>query len=492
MLSILNEHYLIFTSLIILSFGIIYRFATHLNYPSIQISINTLAIFSLLSILIILVIDTSIPSVLYNSLFVKDASTMLVEIVTVLLSIGIVVTTSKYNKTQNIAHFEYTILLLFVLVSIHLLVAVEELFAFYLILEFQSICLYVLASLKKNKYSIEAALKYFVLGSFASTILLLGFSFIYGVSGLTNYEDLIVFFSNTEVLMPEAINMIKYAIVLTSIGLFFKIYMAPMHLWVADIYAQSPTSSVIIFASTSLMPFYIIFIKLYTQLFGEFYNFWKHIILIICLASIIIGTIGAMYQYSIKRLLAYSSIANAGYIFMSLLTVQSPLLISNGLFYVTIYTINTFGVFVLLLNTKIRTAENKDEYVENIYQLAGLYKKNTVFCLIWMVFFYAIAGLPPFSVFFAKIYLFSSLIYTTTWVWIPIAVALLTVVSAFYYVRIIQIIYFEEENKNFGLHPISESAAYILYMIMLINIFYLLITADTSSIMQYIAIHTII
>lgn len=492
MLSILNEHYLIFTSLIILSFGIIYRFATHLNYPNIQLSINAISILALVSVLFICVIDTSVPSILYNSLFVKDMTTTLVEIVTVVLSIGILLTTKEYNKTNNIAQFEYTILLLFVLISLHLLVAVEELFSFYLILEFQSICLYILASLRKNKYSVEAAIKYFILGSFASTILLLGFSFLYGVTGLTNYEDLIIFLQNSDILLPELNNMIKYSIVLISIGLFFKIYMAPMHLWVADIYAQSPTSSVIIFASTSLLPFYIIFIKVYTQIFGEFYEFWKHIILIICMISIIVGTIGAMYQYSIKRLLAYSSIANAGYIFMSLLTINSPILIANGLLYVTIYTINTFAVFVLLVNTKIKTVNSKEEYIENIYQLAGLYKKNTFFCLVWMIFFYAIAGLPPFSVFFAKIYLFSSLIYTSTWIWIPIAVALLTVVSTFYYIRIIQIIYFEEEQQNYGLSPISTSAAIIIHNVMLLNIIYLLATGDVSSVMQYIALNTLL
>lgn len=488
MLSILNEHYLLFASLIILSFGIIYRFATHLNYPSVQTSINLLAILSLISVLIITIVDTSIPSMIFNSLFIKDYTTLLVEIITILLAVGILITTKQYNKTENIAQFEYTILLLFVLISIHLLVTVEELFSFYLILEFQSICLYVLASLKKNKYSIEAALKYFILGSFASIILLLGFSFIYGVSGLTNYEDLIVFFKNTNNLTTEVVNMTKYAILLTSIGLFFKIYMAPMHLWAADIYAQAPTSSVIIFASTSLLPFYIIFIKIYVQIFGEFYNFWKHIIVIACLLSIIIGTIGAMYQYTIKRLLAYSSIANTGYMFLSLLTIHSPVLLANGLLYITIYTINTFGVFVLLLSTKIKNEQKKEEYIENIYQLAGMYKKNTFFCLIWLIFFYAIAGLPPFSVFFAKIYLFTSLIYTSTWIWVPIIVALVTVISTFYYIRIIQIIYFEEEKQNYGLAAMYSNNITILYFIMILNISYMFITNDMSSIMQYISI----
>lgn len=491
MLSILNEHYLIFTSLVILSFGIIYRFATHLHYPTIQTSINTLAILGLVSVLAIVMIDTAIPSILFNSLFVKDYTTIAVEVLTVLIAIGIIVTTKNYNKSENIAQFEYTILLLFVLLSIQLLVTVEELFSFYLILEFQSICLYVLASLKKNKYSIEAALKYFVLGSFASIILLLGFSFLYGVSGLTNYEDIIIFLKNTDVLLPEMVTMIKYSILLISIGLFFKIYMAPMHLWVADIYAQSPTSSVIIFASTSLLPFYIIFLKFYTQIFSEFYAFWKHILIIACLLSIVIGTIGAMYQYSIKRLLAYSSIANTGYIFLSILTIQSPVLLANGLLYVVIYTINTFGVFVLVLNTKIKN-KNKEEYVENIYQLAGLYKKNSFFCLVWMIFFYAIAGLPPFSVFFAKIYLFTSLIYISAWIWIPIIVALITVISTFYYIRIIQIIYFEEEKENYGLAPISNTAAIILFSIMIMNIFYLFITNDISSVMQYITLSSVL
>jgi len=488
MLSILNEHYLLFASLIILSFGIIYRFATHLHYPSVQTSINLLAILSLISVLIISSIDTSITSTIFNSLFIKDYSTILVETLTILITLGILIVTKQYNKKENIAQFEYTILVLFVLISIHLLVTVEEIFAFYLILEFQSICLYILASLKKNKYSIEAALKYFILGSFASIILLLGFSFIYGVSGLTNYEDLMIFFKTTSNFTPQILNMTKYAIILTTLGLFFKIYMAPMHLWTADIYAQAPTSSVIVFASTSLLPFYIIFIKIYIQIFGEFYSFWKHIITIACLLSIIIGTIGAMYQYTIKRLLAYSSIANTGYIFLSMLTMYSPILIANGLLYITIYTINTFGVFVLLLSTKIKNGDTKEEYVENIYQLAGLYSKNTFFCLIWLVFFYTIAGIPPFSVFFAKIYLFTSLIYTSTWIWIPIIVAIITIISTFYYIRIIQIIYFEEEKQNYGLSCIENINIIIIYFIMIINISYIFITTDISSIMQYIAI----
>lgn len=484
MLSILNEHYLLITSLLILSFGIIYRFATHLNYPTIQTSINTLAILALVSAIFIMAIDLNIPTVAFNSLFVKDAITIGVELTTTLLAIGIIIAAKQYNKKENIAHFEYTILVLFVLLSVHLLITVEELFSFYLILEFQSICLYILASLKKNKYSVEAALKYFILGSFASIVLLIGFSFIYGISGLTHFEDLSIFFKDKTLLLPEMEIITKYAIILISIGIFFKIYMAPMHLWVADIYAQSPTTSVIIFASSSLMPFYVIFFKFYGHILSEFYGFWKHIILLTAILSIIIGTIGAMYQYSIKRLLAYSSIANTGYIFLSFLTIESPLLLANGLLYVFIYTINTFGVFTLLLTSKMNT-NGGEEYIENIYQLAGLYKKNTLYSLVWMIYFYAIAGLPPFSVFFAKIAVFTSLIYSNTFVWIPILIALITVISTFYYIRVIQIIYFEDEKETYGLTAIPEGAGFILYGILTINILYLLVNSELSAMTQY-------
>ena len=194
MISILNEHFLIISALIILCFGIIYRFATYLNFPSISYAINTLTILALVSSLFIIGVDISIMSIQFNSIFIKDHTTVLVEIITILIGIGVIATTNRYNQKEKITHFEYIILLIFVLISIQLLITTEELFSFYLILEFQSICFYILASLKKNKYSIEASIKYFIIGSFASIILLLGFSFLYGVSGLTKFEDLSIFF----------------------------------------------------------------------------------------------------------------------------------------------------------------------------------------------------------------------------------------------------------------------------------------------------------
>lgn len=488
MISILNEHYLIISALIILCFGIIYKFAIHLHFPAINTSVNVLAILALCSTLIIVGIDSTLNVVLYNSLFIKDKVTLFIEVVTILLAIGILITTKEYNKKEKLPQFEYVVLLLFVLISIHLLVTVEELFAFYLILEFQSICLYILASLKKNKYSVEASMKYFIIGSFASILLLLGFSFIYGISGLTNIEDLYIFFTNTK--QNVYIEPLVYiSILLISVGLFFKIYMAPMHLWVSDIYVQSPSSSVIIFATTSLLPFFIIIFKLYVYVFSEYEWVWKTILFITCLSSIIIGTIGAMYQYTIKRLLAYSSIANTGYIFATLLLYNSPFFMAQGILYLFLYTINVFCLFALLINIRFKT-ENGEEYpLENIYQLQGYYDQNRDSAILLMTYFYTVAGLPPFSFFFAKIYLFSSLIYSNNTMWIIVLMAIMTVISVFYYIRIIQIIFFDKQTNAHISFALPFSVVFITTCIALINGCFVISGSEAVAVAQYISLH---
>lgn len=488
MISILNEHFLLIASLIILCFGIIYKFAIHLQFPYINASVNVLAILALTTTLGIVMLDSTTGTIMYNSLFVKDYVTTFVEVVTLLLAIGIIIVTSSYNKQENLPQFEYIILLLFVILSIHLLVTVEELFSFYLILEFQSICLYVLSSLKKNKYSIEASIKYFIIGSFASILLLIGFSFIYGISGLTNMEDLYVFLLNTK--QHQELDVVIFmSIAFISAGLFFKIYMAPMHLWVSDIYAQSPTSSVIIFATTSLLPFYIIVFKFYVHLFSEYEWMWKTILTLTCLSSIVIGTIGAMYQYSIKRLLAYSSIANTGYIFTSLLVYNSPMLLSHGLLYILLYTINTFGIFALVINIRFRNEKNEEYQLENIYQLQGLADQSTTVAMFFMVYFYTVAGLPPFSFFFSKIYLLTSILYNSNSFWMIVLMSILTVTAVFYYIRIIQIIFFNKQAHNHTLMSIPLSVVYISMTITMLNGFFISGAVNFASVMNYITFY---
>lgn len=262
-----------------------------------------------------------------------------------------------------------------------------------------------------------------------------------------------------------------------------------MHLWVSDIYAQSPTSSVIIFATTSLIPFYVIIFKFYIYLFSEYDYVWKTILIITCLSSIVIGTIGAMYQYSIKRLLAYSSIANTGYIFSSLIVYSSPFLLSHGILYLLLYTINTFGIFTLLINMRFRSDNHEEYQLENIYQLQGLYKQSRGLSFLYMIYFYTVAGLPPFSFFFSKIYLFTSLIYNNNSFWMIVLMAVLTVMSVFYYIRIIQMIFFNKQTHNHALLSIPDHIIYITGLILAINVFFIVGALNFVSVINYITFY---
>jgi NADH:ubiquinone oxidoreductase subunit 2 (chain N) len=342
-----------------------------------------------------------IDSTLYNTLFVKDKISLSIEIIMTAIFLIICISTWKYNKIENIPQLEYLIISIATLLSICLLITVEEMFAFYLILEFQSITLYVLASLKKNKHSIEAAIKYLIMGSFASILFLLGFSFIYSVSGLTHFEDLLFFLQNQKE-DSQIDQYICYGLLFMSIGLFFKTYIVPMHLWVSDIYELAPTSSVMIFATTSALPYYFIFYKMYGILFANYQWFWKPLLIVVCVSSIVIGTVGALYQYSIKRLIAYSSITNTGYMFLSLILYESPLLITNAFFYIILYTLNLLGLFTLLNHLYYKETNGHSYFIQNIYQLNGLYDKNKILSLFFMIYFYTLAGLPPFSFFLQK------------------------------------------------------------------------------------------
>ncbi len=485
MISILHEHFVIFSFLFLLCFGIIYKFSMYHNYPSIKKSSTIIAVLILCSALIIMLNEFPIDSTLYNTLFVKDKISLSIEIIMTAIFLIICISTWKYNKIENIPQLEYLIISIATLLSICLLITVEEMFAFYLILEFQSITLYVLASLKKNKHSIEAAIKYLIMGSFASILFLLGFSFIYSVSGLTHFEDLLFFLQNQKE-DSQIDQYICYGLLFMSIGLFFKTYIVPMHLWVSDIYELAPTSSVMIFATTSALPYYFIFYKMYGILFANYQWFWKPLLIVVCVSSIVIGTVGALYQYSIKRLIAYSSITNTGYMFLSLILYESPLLITNAFFYIILYTLNLLGLFTLLNHLYYKETNGHSYFIQNIYQLNGLYDKNKILSLFFMIYFYTLAGLPPFSFFFAKIYLFTSLMYQQKYMWLIIVLAIATIIAVFYYIRVVQLIYFNKRQENYTIQKIPFYITFINTCILLINFFYCVTTSDTFLLIQYI------
>lgn len=488
MISILNEHFLILATFVLFCYGITYKLSRKLKFSDISKPITTLALLALVSTMIILVIDLPVHTVKFNSLFVKDYTSSLIEFMMLCIAIGIILTTFKYNLRERIPQFEFTILVLCITISTHLLVTVEEIFALYLILEFQSICMCILVAIKKDNKSTDASIKTLIVGSIASAILLGGLSLLYSVSGgLTFFEELSIFFKSTN---PENIsyNTVYIAIILISIGIFFKIYIAPLHLWISDIYALSPSSSLLIYATTSSLPMFFVLHKIYVGILANYSWFWEYIINITCLTSILVGTIGAIYQSSIKRMLAYSSIANAGYIYLSFLSYESAESIASGIFYLIIYTLNIFGMLSLMMNVRFKEIDGTENTLENTEQLAGLYHKNSVLSYTIMIYSYTMAGLPPLSFFFSKISIFTAIMMNPGYMWLIVAMAIATSVAVFYYIRMIQLMYFDKLKNNNSIRKIPFIVLFITFLIITINILLYIYSTQLLAMIMVVAL----
>lgn len=480
MLTFLPEHYLLTGVLFLLCFGIIYGLSAHMKFPFLYKNILFLSILLLINFIIYNIEDLIYSNIYYNFFFLKDSGIALVEILLTLLTIIILITSFFYNKTNNILYWEYPILILFSLTSIFYLVSSNELISFYFLLEFQSICFYILASYnRKTKKSLESGIKYFILGSFASILLILGFSFIYGISGLTHFEDLFIFLNTT------TINNIYMNIGLTLMlaAFMFKIYAAPFHFWVSEVYHGSPTSSVMFFATIPLIAFFMILYKFYFIFYINYITIWKLFLIVICMCSLIVGTLGALYQQYIKKLLAYSSIMNMGFTTAALITVNTTTTIHN-FNYIILYTLNTLVLLVIFSNLfNLRIKQN----IESLSTLTGFFKQNKLLSVLIMCMFYTVAGLPPFSFFFAKLMILTSIL-TTTSNWIVFPIIITTLIGSFYYLRVIQLISYSNQKQWIWVKPIPYISIFICVLIFLFNLTYLGNSSILNACSYYIAL----
>lgn len=483
MISFLPEHYLMSAVLLLICYGISFGLSGPLNFPFVYKNMSYLSILVLINVLFFNLNDFVFNTLSFNFFFLKDDLITMIELFTLLVSINIILVVIKYNKTMNIYYFEYLLLVLFMVLSIYFLISSNELISFYFVLEFQSICLYVLAAFnRKHKSSLEAGIKYFILGSFSSIILLLGFSFIYAVSGLTHLEDLFIYFMTFNVTNTQSL-LIDLSIVLIGSAFFFKIYAAPFHFWIADIYQGAPTSSMIFFATVPLISLFFILLKFYLVIFYNFMDIWKYFTLLTCLFSLVVGTLGALYQQYIKRLLAYSSIANVGFIISSFL-FDNPFMYHHAFNYILLYSINLLGLISLFLNLYIK---NKHVFLENLSLLSGLFKQNKVISIYIMVLLYSVAGLPPFSFFFGKIFLLTSLSHSSFYYMVyPIIAA--TLIGSFYYLRIVQLISYNSYSSWLSLSRIPYIVLFNVFLIILFNSMYLFNYSTINVLTYYIVL----
>ena len=373
---------------------------------------------------------------LFNNSVVIDYMSSLMKIITLIGAFLVLVISSNYLKTFKIFKIEYPILILSSVLGMMVMISSNDLMVFYIGLELQSLALYVLATFNRDQLkSSEAGLKYFVLSALSSGLLLYGCSLIYGFSGSTNFDVISNQLNSTNYVLT-------FGIVFILVGLAFKISAVPFHMWAPDVYEGSPTSVTLFFTMVPKIAALTVFIRFLYVPFLNLIDQWQMIIIFLSIASMLFGAIAAIGQTNIKRLIAYSSIGHIGYTLAGLATGSNEG-IQSSIVYITIYVIMNLAFFSCLLMLK-----RNNQYYEDIDDLSGLSKNHPLLSLSLLVILFSLAGIPPLAGFFAKFYIFTAVLEQSMY-FLAIVGLLSTVIAAFYYLRIIKIIYFDKEKEKY-------------------------------------------
>ncbi len=373
---------------------------------------------------------------LFSQSVIIDPLSSLMKIVTLLAAFIVLAISTNYLKTLNLHKIEYSVLILSAVLGMIIMISANDLIVFYMGLELQSLALYVLATFnRENLKSSEAGLKYFVLSALSSGLLLYGCSLIYGFSGSTNFEIIASQLDSSEYALT-------FGIVFILVGLAFKITAVPFHMWAPDVYEGSPTTVTLFFTMVPKIAALTIFIRFLYVPFLNLIEQWQMIIIFLSIASMLFGAIAAIGQTNIKRIIAYSSIGHIGYALAGLSTGTNEG-IQSAIVYIIIYIVTNLGLFSCLLMFK-----RNNEYFENLKDLSGLSKNHPLISISLLIVLFSLAGIPPLAGFFAKFYIFTAVIEQSMY-FLAIVGLLSTVVAAFYYLRIIKIIYFDNEKEKF-------------------------------------------
>ena len=398
--------------------------------------VTKLSLFTLFIIIFILLNKDNFQIKIFSNTFISDSFTNFIKILIVVSSLFILNFSQSFIKENKIDKFEYPIIILIAILGMFIMVSSNDLILFYLGLEIQSLSLYILAAIDRdNQRSSESGIKYFILSALSSGLLLYGCSLLYGFTGSTNFDQIALQLDSDN---TGAI----FSVVFILVGLAFKISAVPFHMWTPDVYEGSPTSVTSFFAVAPKIAGLAVLIRFMQIPFQNILVEWQTIIIFISIGSMILGGIAAIGQTNIKRLMAYSSIGHIGYALAGVAT-GTVSGYSSSIIYITIYAVMNIGAFGCIF--LMRSA---GEYKENIEDLSGISKKHPLLAISFLIILFSLAGIPPLGGFFAKFYVFMSVIENEMYVLAVIGL-LSTVISAFYYIRIIKVIYFDELKQPF-------------------------------------------
>ncbi len=386
---------------------------------------------------------------LFGDSFIVDPYARMLKLLTLVGAAVALMMSLDYWRNSGGLKFEYPVLVLFAATGMLMMISANDLIALYVGLELQSLALYVVAAFKRDSArSSEAGVKYFVLGALSSGLLLYGASLIYGFTGSTEFTQI------ASAVQPSGNNLgLIFGLVFLLAGLAFKISAVPFHMWTPDVYEGAPTPVTAFFAAAPKIAAMALLVRVVISAFPSVTADWQQIVIFLAIASMGLGAFAAIGQTNIKRLMAYSSIGHMGYALVGLAPATEAG-VQGVIIYLAIYLVMTLGTFACILSLR-----RDGKMVEEIGQLAGLSRTSPMMALALAVLLFSLAGIPPLAGFFAKFYVFLAAIEGELYVLAVIGV-LLSVVGAFYYLRIVKIMYFDDPVEGF--EPLPTPLAIVL------------------------------
>ena len=395
---------------------------------------------------------------LFDGMYVGDDLARFIKLLVCLTVAAIFIYARPYLIDRNVAKPEFYLLGLFATLGMMVMASAQNFITIYLGLELLSLCLYALvAYVRDSNDASEAAIKYFVLGAIASGMLLYGMSIMYGITGTLNLSEIGDYLAHVN---EFNIGLI-FALVFIVIGVAFKLGAVPFHMWVPDVYQGAPTAVTLFIATAPKFAAFVMAYRLLSEGMQGLLVDWQQMLMILAVLSLIFGNVIAIAQSSIKRMLAYSTISHIGFVLLGFLSGES-FGYASALFYTLIYVLMAAGAFGVLLQLKARLKHDKRD-VDLLSDLKGMGQTHPWLAFIMLLLMFSMAGMPLTVGFYAKLYVLQSLILSE-FIWLAILAVVMSIVGAFYYLRVIKYMYFDSI-----VHSLSSQKEFVSYALLSIN-----------------------
>jgi len=397
----------------------------------------TLATMAVAGIVTYAVMPTA-PEIVLAGTFVNDQMSTVLKMFVYLITAGVLVYSRQYLVERDLFKGEFYVLVIFAVLGMMVMISAHNMLTIYLGLELLSLSLYALVALQRDStVAVEAAMKYFVLGALASGMLLYGMSMIYGASGSLDLKEIADHIKTVE----EKDLVLLLGVVFIIVGLAFKLGAVPFHMWVPDVYHGAPTAITLFISTAPKLAGFAIIMRLLVDGMGDLQHYWQDFLIVIAVLSLVIGNIVAIAQTNLKRMLAYSTISHMGFLLLGILA-GTPEGYSAAMFYTIAYAIMGLGGFgmIILLSRAGFEADNLDDF-------KGLNDRSPWYAFIMLILMFSMAGVPPFLGFWAKLSVLEAVVNVDL-VWLAVIAVVMSIVGAFYYLRVLKLMYFDKPIDN--------------------------------------------